>query len=82
MSKADKLITKLRSKPKDFRWSEVETIMSSLGFEKIEGNGSRVKFVMPGTKLVINLHKPHPSNEMKSYAVKLLLEKLIEQGLV
>jgi len=80
MSKADKLIARLKSKPKDFKWAEAVSLMTKLGYTQLEGDGSRVKFVAQNTKRVICLHKPHPSSEMKQYAVIQLLEALINYG--
>jgi predicted RNA binding protein YcfA (HicA-like mRNA interferase family) len=37
--------------------------------------GSRIKFVNDDTD-VISLHKPHPSNIVKQYVIKQIIEKL------
>jgi hypothetical protein len=44
MSKHEKLINRLLSKPKDFEWSEAVSILESIGFEVISGGGSKRKF--------------------------------------
>jgi hypothetical protein len=44
MGKKQKLWKRLRSNPKDFRWSELTTLLNQLGYKQIEGSGSRVKF--------------------------------------
>lgn len=35
-------------------------LLSVLGFEQIEGHGSKVKFDNGNPDQMINLHKPHP----------------------
>ncbi len=78
MSKAEKLIAKLKGANKDFLWKDLVSLLLLLGFTRIEGSGSRVKFVKDGT--VINLHKPHPQKELKAYAVKQVKETLKMEG--
>ncbi|PIB39054.1 type II toxin-antitoxin system HicA family toxin [Maribacter sp. 4G9] len=79
MSKIDKLIAKFKSNPKDLTWEELVKILSHFGFAEIskkgKTGGSRVKFV-DTDKNIINLHKPHPSNIVKQYVIKQILEKL------
>ena len=82
MSKLDKTLKRLRSKPKDFRWQDVEYIFSKLGFTKIEGDGARVKFRDEEKDLIANFHKPHPDPVLKHYAVKQMLDFLIENGYI
>ena len=48
MSKKDKLIERLKSKPKDFTYNEAKVILNSFGFienNKGKTSGSRVVFV-------------------------------------
>lgn len=82
MSKADKLVSKLLSKPKDFTWNETQTLMKGFGFVVKEGSGSRVKFIHKEDKIIIALHKPHPGNILKEYVVKELIEILKMHKLV
>ncbi len=81
MSKQQKLIQQLLQ-AKTFKWSELITLLLALGYTEIQGNGSRVKFDTGNPEDLINLHKPHPSNEMKSYAIKQVKEKLQKRGLI
>lgn len=78
MSKKDKLIQKFLSTKRNFLWLDLVAILIALGFRKLEAEGSRVDFVKDD--LVINLHKPHPSKEIKAYALKQVKEKLKEWG--
>jgi len=78
MAKHDKLFDKFTKIPplKDLSFNELETLLTHLGFEKIEGGGSRVKFIRKDKSLVVSLHKPHPSNTLKEYIVKQIQEVL------
>ena len=62
--------------PNDISWRELTALLKHLGYMEIQNDGSRRKFVFPGTKNVIFLHKPHPQSVMKVYAVKQHLEQL------
>ena len=72
MSKKDKLLLKFLENPpkKDLTFKELNTLLISLGFIKIEGAGSAVKFYNKDKDLLINLHKPHPSDILKVYLIK------------
>lgn len=80
MSKKDKLIKRFLEIPpkKDLTFSELETLLLSCGFFKIDGAGSAVKFYNLEKDVMINLHKPHPSNILKVYLVKQIQIKLQE----
>lgn len=83
MSKKEKLIARLLSRPKDFHYDEAKTLLLQLGFEeknKGKTSGSRVEFVK-GVDTIL-LHKPHPSGELKSYQVKQLVDTLNELKLI
>ena len=80
MSKKDKLLLKFLENPpkKDLTFKELNTLLISLGFIKIEGAGSAVKFYNKNKDLLINLHKPHPSDILKVYLIKQIQNKLKE----
>jgi len=80
MSKKDKLLKKFLQIPikRDLTFSELETLLLSCGFVKLEGNGSAVKFYNREKDLLINLHKPHPSDILKVYIIKQIREKIEE----
>ena len=87
MSKVDTLIKKLCQKPTpaDFRYSDLRKIMAYFGY--VESNkgatsGSRVRFYNPENKASMMLHKPHPGNIIKTYAMKQVLNDLIEAGFI
>lgn len=66
MSRHEKLIAKLLNKQAAFTWQELEALLRGLGYRQIEGDGSRVKFDNGDPRAMINMHKPHPGNELKS----------------
>ena len=86
MSRKEKLLKRFLSMPKDFCYGEAVKLLN--GFEFYEVNtgktsGSRVRF--ENDKLIglpILLHKPHPSNILKSYQLKSILNDLIYYGLL
>ena len=81
MSKKDKLKRKLLS-GSVFSRHELVTLLRFLGYEEIQGNGSRVKFDDGNTEHMINLHRPHPDIHLKRYAIKQVVAKLKEVGLI
>jgi len=83
MSKKEKLIQKLKSKPTDFTFYEMETLLLSFGFEKSskgKTSGSRVRYIKGNIK--ITLHKPHPRNVLHAYQVLDIVNKLKKEGLI
>ncbi len=82
-SKLDKAKIRLKSEPKDYTFTEARAFLISLGYEeynKGKTSGSRVMFLRRADGDKISLHKPHPGNEMKSYAVRQLKEHLQSIG--
>lgn len=78
MSKIEKLIEKLKSNPKDFTWDELKKVLAHYGYgemKKGKSGGSRRKFVNSEND-VISLHKPHPENTLKAYAIKQIINHL------
>ena len=78
MSKIEKEIERLKSKPKDYTYEEAKSLLNKLGFyenNKGRTSGSRVEFKDSyGRK--ITLHKPHPGNIIKAYKVNDILNDL------
>ena len=79
MSKIEKLIAKLLKVPNDLSWEDLVKILNHKGYyEKLgkgKTGGSRIKFVNSNND-IINLHKPHPTNIVKQYIIRQILEKL------
>lgn len=82
MSRTEKLVTRLRNLDGSFTWQELETLLNQLGYEKQQGSGSRVKFSNGDPLAMINLHRPHPGNELKKYARRQVIERLEQGGLI
>lgn len=84
MSRKEKLIKRLLTEPNDFTWQELTTILNLLGFvEEPTGKtgGSRRRFSNENN-VIISLHKPHPSNILKRYQIKQIIEIMSEEGLL
>lgn len=82
MSRGDKLIDRFLSVPKDLTWEELVAVLKYYGYTQLKSGktgGSRRKFIND-KKVIINLHKPHPENVVKQYAIRQIIEKLTEQG--
>ncbi|MGL6158943.1 type II toxin-antitoxin system HicA family toxin [Microbulbifer sp.] len=60
----------------------MKTLLAGLGYELEEGSGSRVKFTNGNPEQLINLHKPHPGNEVKAYVRRQIIEKLKLGGMI
>ena len=82
MSKFEKTLERLKNKPRDFTWKELQSIMSHFGYQEMKGGGSRRKFIHSATRVSVSLHEPHPSPILKMYAIELILEHLKEEGLL
>ena len=80
MSKKDKLLRKFLARPpkRNLTYPELRTLLESLGYREIHGQGSRVSFYHEQLDDIIDLHQPHPGNELKLYQVRLIQQKLRE----
>lgn len=82
MSRIEKLIERLLSRPADLTWDELVKILSHFGYEEMKKGktgGSRRKFV-DASRHIISLHKPHPENIVKRYAIDQVIAELNERG--
>ena len=80
--RADKRIERLLSRPKDYTFTEAHSLLKSLGYklmQKGSTSGSRVMFYREADDSKILLHKPHPQDTMPGYAVKQVIEQLLER---
>ena len=78
MSKVDKLVERLKTKPKDFTWDEAIKVMKHYGYSLMaqgKTGGSRRKFVNEA-KDIISLHEPHPQKVLKNYQLEIVIEHL------
>lgn len=84
MGQKEKLVERLKSRPKDFTFEEAETLLRYFGYyrsDKGRTSGSRVMFVNDEHPPIL-LHKPHPRKELLSYQIKQLIEILEQEGLL
>lgn len=60
----------------DVKWGDIESLITHLGAEIIEGNGSRMKFVLNGE--IGSFHRPHCKDTDKGAlkSVRIFLEKV------
>ena len=80
MSQIEKLIEKLLSNPRGFKFSELQKVMAHFGYiEDTAGktSGSVVSFV---SRRSITIHRPHPGDELPSWAIKKVVTFLKEEG--
>lgn len=85
MGQKDKLIRKLLSKPKDFTFDEVESLLEYYNYHKDDKgrtSGSRVAFINDTTHSKIIMHRPHPRKNLLDYQVKQLIDLLKDEGLL
>jgi predicted RNA binding protein YcfA (HicA-like mRNA interferase family) len=78
MSKIEKTIERLLSKPKDFTWDETIKVLKYFGYDQMaqgKTGGSRRKFVNEN-KQIISLHEPHPQKVLKTYQLDSIIEHL------
>ena len=84
LSRRDKLIERLLSRPSDFTFDELVTVLRSFGYSIARAGktgGSRVAFADDKGDY-IRLHKPHPRNILKQYQVDDIIAALMERGLL
>lgn len=84
MGQKEKLMERLKSRPRDFTFEEAETLLGYLTYRrsnKGKTSGSRIMFVSEEHPPIL-MHKPHPRKELLAYQVKQLLETLEQEGLL
>lgn len=84
MGQKEKLIKKLLSKPKNFTFSEAESLLAYFDYVKSnkgKTSGSRI-MVISEKHASILLHKPHPRKELLEYQIKQLIAVLKQEGLL
>lgn len=84
MSRKDKLIVRLKQKPKDFTWDELIVLLRALGYQQVKSGktgGSRTRFAHSSAP-PMTLHRPHPDNVLKRYMIDDILDILEREGLI
>jgi len=64
---------------KNIKWTSVKSLIIALSGVIEQGNGSRVRIVLEG--MSVNIHTPHPGNELKPYQVRAIRKLLKDQGI-
>ena len=59
-------------------WRRIEALLMALGSVRIEGDGSRVAFILNNEKA--DFHRPHPGKDAKRYQVQNVRSFLIRAG--
>ena len=54
--------------PASLEWRRIESLFLALGAEIIEGDGSRVRFILNG--VIATFHRPHPTRGARPYQVR------------
>ena len=81
MSRKEKLLQRLLSRPTDLEWGEVCTLMRKCGFELHNRGGSRRMFRHVDTRQKVTLHEPHGGDPyLKPYAIEYLIDALRDAG--
>lgn len=85
MSKEEKLLKRLLSKPKDFTFKEVENLLGHYGYYLDNSgitSGSAVKFVNDTKQIKFRMHRPHNRKTLLVYQVNDLILFLKEVGII
>jgi hypothetical protein len=84
MSQKDKILKRLRAKPKDFTWNELIALLNSVGYVQPrpgKTGGSRRRFIHPKAA-ILSLHQPHPGGILKCYQIEDIIETLEREELI
>ena len=82
MSSKEKLVARFLTLPANFTFDELERLLGLYGYTKSNKghtSGSRVIFKDKEGHPIM-LHKPHPGNIVKLYALRQVLEELQSKG--
>jgi hypothetical protein len=84
MTKKNKLIERLLTKPKDFTWSELTKLLNGLDYKLIstgKTGGSRIRFIREDYPPIV-MHKPHPKPILKPYQLEYVIQLLSGEKLI
>jgi len=85
VSKADKLLQRFLSKPRDFTFYELRNLLKGFGYEEAKTgktSGSRVSFYNADLDDMIKFHKPHPSQIIKQCYLRDIEQQLRDKGVL
>ena len=81
MSRHDKLIKRFLTRPTDFTWDELTSLLAGFGYAPAKAGktgGSRVRFIHEALEPII-LHRPHPTPALKRYQLE-QIEEILKKG--
>jgi len=84
MGQKEKLIEKLKTRPKTFTFDDAEALLRYFSYvrsNKGRTSGSRVMFISDAHAPIL-MHKPHPRKELLEYQVKQLIAVLEQEDLI
>lgn len=84
MGRKEKLIKRLKERPKDFTFDEAESLLGYFAYQrsnKGKTSGSRVAFLSTEHPPLF-MHRPHGRKELLDYQLKQLIELLEQEGLL
>jgi hypothetical protein len=84
MTKYEKILDRLLTKPKDFTWDELSKVLNGFGYKQISAGktgGSRARFIHPHCPPII-LHRPHPKPILKRYQIEEIINLLKQENLL
>ena len=84
MTKRNKLIERLLTKPRDFTWDELIKVLNAFGYQQVitgKTGGSRIRFLSKNYPPII-LHKPHPKPILKRYQLEGIIDLLKQENLL
>jgi hypothetical protein len=82
VSKSEKRLKRLQDIPSDFTWDELVAVLGSCGFRDISDKHGSYRTFINDQEVKICLHKPHPNPVVKKYALRQILDKLKECGIL
>ncbi|MES2321688.1 MAG: type II toxin-antitoxin system HicA family toxin [Pseudomonadota bacterium] len=82
MPKVDKRLQRFLSVPNDLAWAELVAILNSLGFAELAQRRGSYRTFVSGAGLKLFLHRPHPGNIVKRYAIREVIEALRNFGII
>ena len=84
MTKADKRLERLNSRPSNLQWDELVTVLGDFNFSWIPkaGGSSHGHFYNSETKRKLSISKPHNPTIVKNYQIKAVLQMLEDDGFI
>lgn len=82
MTKSRKLLARLLTIPRDFTWDELTTCLAGLGLREIASKRGSYRTFAAKSGMKVFVHKLHPGNVVKPYALRQVVDVLHQNGLV